>query len=288
MSERVPTRFEQYYELCSKWFAVECYPTKDDRIDDARSTQASIFISRSRRIFGPSSKPSRNCLAILPKDGAKLETAGTGEGDGAAMRELGPESSLGAVLVVSPDGGIHGGDDVERILGLGQHCLSLPPHGVVRVLIHRRSARRPRRCPPINVRATDLSEFLEQTDQRAKDHRSYDALGGLAIPRLAVARIDELLDVVSDHGLVFAPELAHLAFFHLAPEKRTEVEPIFGEAAEIGWVAEAYALENPDEFFAVSYTDWLRATLNLPLRREPDEAGMFDAVGRVFSELAQG
>jgi hypothetical protein len=144
------------------------------------------------------------------------------------------------------------------------------------------------RLLPIDVRATDLSEFLEQTDRRAKDHRSYDALGGLAIPRLAVARVDELLDVVSDHGLVFAHELAHLAFFHLAPEKRTEVESIFGQAAEIGWVAEGYALENPDEFFAVSYTDWLRATLNLPLRREPDEAGVFDAVGRVFSELAQG
>ena len=143
------------------------------------------------------------------------------------------------------------------------------------------------RLLPIDVRPTDLPELSLANRERTDDHRSFDAVGGLAAPRLAVARIDELLDVVSDHALVFAHELAHLAFFHLAAELRAQVEALHREAAELGWVAEAYALENPDEFFAVSYTDWLRQRFGLPLRREPDEAGIFDRLAAVFEDLGR-
>lgn len=142
------------------------------------------------------------------------------------------------------------------------------------------------RLLPIDLRPTDVPELSRLPRERTDDHRSYDALGGLAASRLAVARIDELLDVVSDHGLVFAHELAHLAFFHVAGELRAEVEALHREATELGWVAEAYALENPDEFFAVSYTDWLRQRFDLPLRREPDDAGIFDGLAAVFEALA--
>ena len=144
------------------------------------------------------------------------------------------------------------------------------------------------RILPIDVRATDLPELARIADLRSDDHRSYQAIGGLAVPLLAVSRIDELLDVVSDNGLVFAHELAHLAFFHMPESSRLAVEAIYEKAAEIGWVAEGYALKNPDEFFAVSYTDWLRVDLSLPLRREPDEAGIFDSVSRVFEQIAEG
>ncbi len=82
-------------------------------------------------------------------------------------------------------------------------------------------------------------------------------------------------------------ELAHLAFFHLAGKLRAQVEALYREAEELGWVAEAYALKNPDEFFAVSYTDWLRQRFGLPLRREPDEAGIFDRLTAVFEALAR-
>jgi tetratricopeptide (TPR) repeat protein len=143
------------------------------------------------------------------------------------------------------------------------------------------------RLLPIDVRPTDLSELSLADRGRTDDHRSYGAIGGLAAPRLAVARIDELLDVVSDHGLVFAHELAHLAYFHLAGEGRAQVEALYREATELGWVADAYALKNSDEFFAVSYTDWLRARFGLPLRREPDEAGIFDRLSTVYEALAR-
>jgi tetratricopeptide (TPR) repeat protein len=143
------------------------------------------------------------------------------------------------------------------------------------------------RLLPIDVRPTDLPELSLAKRERTDDHRSFDAIGGLAGQRLAVARIDELLDVVSDHALVFAHELAHLAFFHLDGELRAQVKALYREANELGWVAEAYALENPDEFFAVSYTDWLRQRYGLPLRREPDEAGIFDRLAAVFEELAR-
>ena len=93
--------------------------------------------------------------------------------------------------------------------------------------------------------------------------------------------------MVSDHGFVFAHELAHLAFFHLSGKLRAEVQALYREATELGWVAEAYALKNPDEFFAVSYTDWLRARFGLPLRREPDDAGIFDGLAAVFEVLAR-
>jgi tetratricopeptide (TPR) repeat protein len=144
------------------------------------------------------------------------------------------------------------------------------------------------RLLPIDVRPTDLPELSLANRERTDDHRSYDAIGGLAAPRLAVARIDELLDVASDHALVFAHELAHLAFFHLAGELRVQVQELYRKATELGWVADAYALKNPDEFFAVSYTDWLRLRFGLPLRREPDEAGIFDRLAIVFEALARG
>jgi hypothetical protein len=143
------------------------------------------------------------------------------------------------------------------------------------------------RLLPIDLRPTDVPELSGATSGRTEDHRSYEAIGGLAASQLAVARIDELLDVVSDHGLVFAHELAHLAFFHLAGELRARVEALHREATELGWVAEAYALENPDEFFAVSYTDWLRQRFGLPLRREPDDEGIFDAIAAVFEALGR-
>lgn len=143
------------------------------------------------------------------------------------------------------------------------------------------------RLLPIDVRPTDLAELSRIGQGRTEDHRAHEALGGLAAPQLAVARIDELLDVVSEHGLVFAHELAHLAYFHLADALRARVEALHQEAAELGWVAEAYALENPHEFFAVCYTDWLRQRFALPLRREPDDAGVFDRLAAVFEALGR-
>ena len=136
------------------------------------------------------------------------------------------------------------------------------------------------------MRPTDVPALCRATLGRTEDHRSYDAIGGLAVPRLAVAPIDELLDVVSDHGFVFAHERAYLAFFPLAEELRAQVEALHREATEPGWVVDAYALENSHEFFAVSYADWLRQRFGLPFRREPDDAGIFDGLAAVFEALA--
>jgi tetratricopeptide (TPR) repeat protein len=142
------------------------------------------------------------------------------------------------------------------------------------------------RLLPVDVRATDLSELAGIEEERSDDHRSYEAIGGLANRKIAVARAEELLDVASEHGLVFAHELAHLVFFHLPQERRAPFEALYERALEIGWATKAYALENVDELFAVSYTEWLRGELELPLQGEPDDEGLSQELGRLFGEIA--
>lgn len=142
------------------------------------------------------------------------------------------------------------------------------------------------RVLPIDVRATDVDLFERAAGKRAADdHRSYDALGGVATMRGAVAKIEGLLDIASDHPWTFAHEFAHLVYFHLDDVRAAPFMGIFEDARRVGYATTSYALKNDDEMFAVSYTHFLEQRHGS--KREPinDDAGVQAALMRYFREL---
>ena len=142
------------------------------------------------------------------------------------------------------------------------------------------------RILPIDVRATDVGLFADAANQRAADdQRSYDAITGMATHGGAIAKIEELLDIVSDGGWTFAHELAHLAFFHMTDDQRAPLLEIYERATEVGYANIGYALKNPDEFFAVSYTDYLRDLHGLPGVPIADDVGIQQALMSYFASL---
>lgn len=140
------------------------------------------------------------------------------------------------------------------------------------------------RILPIEVRATDVKLFEDAAGERADDHRSYAAITGVATHGGAVAKIEELLDI-GEHGWTFAHELAHLAFFHLDEERSEPLYALYERATEVGYANIEYALSNPDELFAVSYADFLRARYELPGVPDRDDAGIQDELMRFFDRL---
>jgi tetratricopeptide (TPR) repeat protein len=143
------------------------------------------------------------------------------------------------------------------------------------------------RILPIDVRATDVGLFNEIAGERADtDQRSYDAISGLATHGGAIAKIEELLDTVTPHGWTFAHELAHLAFFHMPEPLAAPIHQLYERACDVGYANTEYALQDPDEFFAVSYADWLRVRHERPEGPIPDDAGIHDALIAYFDALA--
>ncbi len=141
------------------------------------------------------------------------------------------------------------------------------------------------RILPIDVRATDVGLFEDAAGERADDHRSYDAISGVATHGGAIAKIEELLDV-GEHGLTFAHELAHLVFFHLAEREAEPLLHLYERAIELGYANTEYALSNPDEFFAVSYADYLRHRHELPGVPLDDDDGIQHDLRVYFDQLA--
>jgi hypothetical protein len=141
------------------------------------------------------------------------------------------------------------------------------------------------RILPIDVRATDVGLFEDAAGERADDHRSYDAISGVATHGGAIAKVEELLDIVTDGGWTFAHELAHLAFFHMTEEQRAPLLEIYERALDVGYANTDYALSNADEFFAVSYTDYLRMRHELPGVPFADDAGIQRALTSYFAAL---
>ena len=140
------------------------------------------------------------------------------------------------------------------------------------------------RILPVDVRATDVGLFEDAAGERADDHRSYDAVTGVATHGGAIAKIEELLDVGED-GLTFAHELAHLVFFHLAAHEAEPLLRLYERAMELGYGNTEYALSNPDEFFAVSYADYLRQRHELPGVPLDDDAGIQHDLRIYFDQL---
>jgi cytochrome c-type biogenesis protein CcmH/NrfG len=143
------------------------------------------------------------------------------------------------------------------------------------------------RILPLDVRATDVGLFDEVAGERHdEDHRTYDAISGLATHGGAIAKIEELLDVVTDGAWTFAHELAHLAFFHMPDDLAAPIHDLYERALEVGYAHTDYALSNPDEFFACSYADWLRLRHDLPGAPLADDAGLRDELTAYFDDLA--
>jgi hypothetical protein len=142
------------------------------------------------------------------------------------------------------------------------------------------------RILPIDVRATDIGLFEHVAGKRASDdHRSYDALSGVATARGAIAKIEEVLDIASDHSLTLAHEFAHLVYFHLDRARAAPFMSLYERARKIGYANTSYALKSDDELFAVSYTDYLRQRYGLPGAPLADDAGIQNAVRSYFGEL---
>jgi tetratricopeptide (TPR) repeat protein len=138
---------------------------------------------------------------------------------------------------------------------------------------------------PLDVRPTDLSELADLDTVRSSDGRALRAIDGMATPKLAVSRIEDLLDTVSDHGWVLAHELAHLVFFHLPPSWRDEVIGLHLRALGSSYACTQYAQKNPDEFFAVAFVDWLNIRYHRPSAPILDDQGIVAAVMSVFDLL---
>lgn len=154
----------------------------------------------------------------------------------------------------------------RRLAGLAEHDVA------IRIL-------------PIDVRATDVGLFEDAAGERTDDHRSYDAISGVATHGGAIAKIEELLDV-GELGLTFAHELAHLVFFHLAEHEAEPLLRLYERAVALGYANTEYALSNPDEFFAVSYADYLRHRHELPGVPQGDDAGIQHDLRAYFDRLA--
>lgn len=141
---------------------------------------------------------------------------------------------------------------------------------------------------PIDVRATDRDEMRDLEGHRTGDGRAYAGIGGLAQRRakgsLACARIEVLLAPAADR--TFAHEFAHLAFWHLTDEQKTFFEALYEAARDVPWAWTEYQASNVDEFFAVSYEDWLAERWGVVAKR-PDSSGWWQEVCDAFTELAQ-
>jgi tetratricopeptide (TPR) repeat protein len=140
----------------------------------------------------------------------------------------------------------------------------------------------------VDVRTVDLPEWQEESGARfSDDHRAFDALGGVADPvaNLAVARIEGLLDIVTEAGWTFAHEIAHLAYFHASDALRAQVLELYERSMEEEHLGGEYQRSNEHEFFAVSYQDYLRARYDLPQYRMPDDAGVFADTMSLFDSI---
>lgn len=144
------------------------------------------------------------------------------------------------------------------------------------------------RVLPIDVRATDIGLFEHVSGKRAADdHRSYDALGGVATQRGAIAKIEELLQIAADHSWTFAHELAHLVYYYLDDARTARFEAIYERARRVGYANIEYALKSSDEMFAVSYTDFVRARHGYRAAPVADDAGIQAALTSFFDELCE-
>jgi tetratricopeptide (TPR) repeat protein len=143
------------------------------------------------------------------------------------------------------------------------------------------------RILPLDVRASDLPELAEWKDERAEDdHRAFEALHGVAVGNMAIAKIEGLLSLAPGaNGWVLAHEFAHLVLFAGPAQLRTRVQKLLRRAARTGYVGSEYQKQNEDEFFACAYTEYLARRYGLEAEQELDDRGVTAEILSLFEEL---
>ena len=233
-------------------------------------------VSSARKSFERACEADGRCFAAFLGLGAALDHENHGLHRRAAKLAL-PASLPVELARVVPDLGVLT-DPERRVVWASVQPLAnlLPVLADREVTMH---------ILPIDVRATDVELFEELAGERADDdHRSYDAISGVATHGGAIAKIEELLDT-GEQGWTFAHELAHLAFFHLDEQRGEPLLALYERALAVGYANTEYALSNPDEFFAVSYADYLRHRHDLPGVPVADDAGVQRDLMRYFARL---
>ncbi len=143
------------------------------------------------------------------------------------------------------------------------------------------------RVLPLDVRSTDLEPLSEASGVRTDDHRDVTAITGLASDRIALSKVEDLLDVDGEHGWVFAHELAHLVLLNFEEELLDLVAEMHDRAAQVGFLVDGYQDKNDDEFFAIAYTDSLRHRFGRTEHKHLDEEGVLEGIYRAFERLAE-
>jgi hypothetical protein len=129
------------------------------------------------------------------------------------------------------------------------------------------------RVLPLDVRVTDLPEFEALRGRvESRDHRSWDALGGLAGDGLGCVRVEELFDL-DELSWTFAHEFAHLVHAVLPDELAQMLHHEWERACAHEFAFDQYQLHNEYEFFAVTYARWLARRYGMGLEHEQDEEG---------------
>jgi tetratricopeptide (TPR) repeat protein len=143
------------------------------------------------------------------------------------------------------------------------------------------------RILPLDVRASDLPELAQWRDERAEDdHRAFEALHGVAVGNMAVAKIEELLSLAPGaQGWVLAHEFAHLVLFAGPEQLRARVHKLLRRAARTGYVGSEYQKQNEDEFFACAYTEFLARRYGLDAEQELDDRGVASEILSFFEEM---
>ncbi len=141
------------------------------------------------------------------------------------------------------------------------------------------------RILPIDMRSTDLVALSGLEGEVADDHRTLDAVAGLATPKVAVSRLTNLIDTCTDAGWTFAHEFAHMAFWHLPGAITDAVEGLYRTALEHPHVMGDYQLQNVDEFFAVGYEHFLAHRYERPTAPVMDDVGVRAALFALYERI---
>lgn len=143
------------------------------------------------------------------------------------------------------------------------------------------------RVLPLDVRPTDLPELADVRDERADDHRAYACVAGLAYDKLAVVKVEELLELESGAGWTFAHELAHLVLTHAPEHLAARVRRFHGRFSRSEHLGTDYQLSNEQEFFACGYVDFLRERHGTARHTEHDDAGELARLFDFFEGLGE-
>lgn len=129
------------------------------------------------------------------------------------------------------------------------------------------------RILPLDVRVTDLPGFESLKGKvEARDHRAWNAHGGLAGDGLSCIRVEELFDT-SELAWGLAHEFAHLVHQVLPEPLTQEIHAAWKRAKAAEFAFDQYQLSNEREFFAVTYTRWLCRKYGLSRTLEADTEG---------------